>query len=141
MIFECLVGLLFSVSIIFFGYIKNLSLRGYYGITLICLPLIYVGFGLFADGTGVIQQEFLYGLPFIAMGIICAVTELKYSGYLVALFWFSHAAYDLFHQKLFINSGVPSWYPVVCAAIDLSVGLWIIYWMLTEPEAQSNPVS
>ena len=140
MILEILAGILFAILVILFGNAQNLSCRFYYGISLIILPVIYMTFGIFADGTGVIGQELLYGLPFIVMGIVCAITDFKYAGYIVAVFWFSHAAYDMIHPQLFTNSGVPSWYPVVCAAIDFSIGLWISYLMLTGSDAEENPV-
>lgn len=100
-----------------------------YSTALISLPLIYMGFALFSEGKSVVLKEFLYGLPFIAAGFVCLLVRFKASGFLIAILWLLHSVYDLFHPSLFINSGVPGWYPLLCAVVDLVVGGYLVYYV------------
>lgn len=97
-----------------------------YSACLILLPLIYMFFGLFADGEAVILTEFLFGIPYFVAGILCIKYGFKRSGYVVAVLWLLHGLYDMNHAILFTNSGVPSWYPVFCAGVDIVVGLYLL---------------
>ena len=60
-------------------------------------------------------------------GILALSYSFKYSGYIIATLWAAHGGYDLYHNYLFINSGVWSWYPIFCAAVDIPLGLYLFY--------------
>jgi len=99
----------------------------FYSLSLVSLPAIYMAFGIFSEGENVILKELLYGLPFFAIGIISLLYSFKFSAYIVAAFWLFHGAYDLYHNHLFINTGVWSWYPVFCAAVDITVATYLFF--------------
>jgi hypothetical protein len=46
--------------------------------------------------------------------------------YLLAIGWLSHGLYDYYHDFLFVNEGVFSWYPTFCALIDLVIGVYLL---------------
>ncbi|OUS25003.1 hypothetical protein A9Q99_22415 [Gammaproteobacteria bacterium 45_16_T64] len=96
-----------------------------YTACLLSLPLIYMFFGLFAAESNVILTEFVFGIPYFVAGILCINYGFKFSGYIVATLWISHGIYDLLHPMLFVNSGVPAWYPILCAAVDIIVGIYL----------------
>jgi len=121
---ELLAGILIVFPLVLLGR-KNKYESWIYSLSLIILPVIYMVFGIFAEGEGVILKEFFYGLPFIAIGLISYIYGFKFSAYIVALFWFFHGGYDLYHNHLFINTGVWSWYPVFCAAIDATLAIYL----------------
>lgn len=102
----------------------------YYSGALIGLPLVYVAFALFAEGNGVVGKELLMGLPFFSAGLILLARQFRFSVYVTAAFWGLHGVYDLWHEELFINSGVVDWYPVFCAAIDIGVAVYLV-WLAT----------
>jgi hypothetical protein len=46
---------------------------------------------------------------------------------IVGTLWILHALYDLVHQRFFINPAVPDWYPVFCASVDVTIGIYVIW--------------
>jgi len=121
---ELLAGILIVIPFVLLGR-KQKYESWIYSLSLVSLPVIYMLFGVFAAGEYVILKELLYGLPFIAIGLICYFYGFKFSAYIVALFWLFHGGYDLYHNHLFINTGVWSWYPVFCAGIDVTLAIYL----------------
>ena len=106
-----------------------------YAMGLVSLPVVYMLFGLFSTSEGVIFKEFAYGLPFVAIGLLSMSFGFRFSTSLIALAWLVHAGYDLGHDALFVNSGVPSWYPLLCAVFDFGLGGYLVYLASRLPEA------
>jgi hypothetical protein len=92
----------------------------------VTLPVYYMLFGLLVMDRTVILSEFLWGLPFIATGLIAWRFQSHLTHYLLAIGWLSHGFYDYYHDFLFVNEGVFSWYPVFCALIDIVVGAYLL---------------
>jgi uncharacterized membrane protein HdeD (DUF308 family) len=38
----------------------------------------------------------------------------------------AHGLFDLVHDVLIENSGVPTWWPSFCGSIDVLLGLWVM---------------
>ena len=100
--------------------------QGSLAVFLITLPVYYMIFGVLAmDGT-VILTEFLYGLPYILTGLLAWRMRSKAALLVVAIAWLSHGFYDFYHDILFINPGVFSWYPAFCAIVDVTVAGYML---------------
>ncbi len=89
--------------------------RGFYPTVMIVIALLY---GLFAVMGGSMRA---LGLESVAMAGFIFVTIL---GFKHNLWWvvgalFAHGVYDFFHGHLFINPGVPAWWPQFCSAFDV----------------------
>ena len=89
--------------------------RGFYPTVMIVIALLY---GLFAVMGGSMRA---LGLESVAMAGFIFVTIL---GFKRNLWWvvgalFAHGVYDFFHHHLFINPGVPAWWPQFCSAFDV----------------------
>ena len=89
--------------------------RGFYPTVMIVIALLY---GLFAVMGGSMRA---LGLESVAMTGFIFVTIL---GFKRNLWWvvgalFAHGVYDFFHGHLFINPGVPAWWPQFCSAFDV----------------------
>ena len=89
--------------------------RGFYPTVMIVIALLY---GLFAVMGGSMRA---LGLESVAMAGFIFVTIL---GFKRNLWWvvgalFAHGVYDFFHGHLFINPGVPVWWPQFCSAFDV----------------------
>ena len=89
--------------------------RGFYPTVMIFIALLY---GLFAVMGGSMRA---LGLESVAMAGFISVTIL---GFKRNLWWvvgalFAHGVYDFFHGHLFINPGVPAWWPQFCSAFDV----------------------
>lgn len=123
---EGIVGFLAAVSMIISARLQNLS-HWLFSAVLILLPVIYMIFGALVGDASLIVKELVYGLPFIVAGFLCLLFGFKASGYLLASLWLIHGGYDIYHDILFINLGVPSWYPVLCAVVDVVVGCYLFY--------------
>lgn len=131
---EILMGLLFAVFLIYTS--RHWHLESWtYTLSLIFLPLIYMMFGLISEGENIVFMEFIFGLPYFVVALIGLLGNFKRSAYLVAALWFFHAVYDLSHGAIFINTGVFSWYPYFCAAVDFAVSAYILWFCRTWPSA------
>ncbi len=120
-----IMGLVFIVPTIYFIRTKRLDDRAW-PIFLICLPVFYMLFGVLAMDGSAILKEFLYGLPYIATGLLIWRVRTVTTALLIGLAWLSHGFYDYYHDFFFINPGVFSWYPAFCALIDISVGIYLL---------------
>ena len=123
---ETVVGIIVAVLVVILAQKRGLE-TWLYSASLLILPAVYIVFGIFSTGEHVMLKEFLYGLPFIVAGILGLKLSFRFSAYLIAIFWLAHAVYDLAHGALFVNNGVPGWYPLFCAVVDFLVGAYLIY--------------
>ena len=108
--------------------------RWVYALVLASLPLFYAGFALEAGARTIMRTELLYGLPWFAVGVLALVVSFPFSANLVALLWLAHAGYDLVHAGLVTNPGVPDWYSVWCAAVDVVVAVYLVWLAQRLPE-------
>jgi hypothetical protein len=95
-------------------------------IFLATLPIYYMLFGLLALDGAVVLQELLYGLPYLLVGLLVWRLKSRPVLYLIAIAWLSHGLYDYYHDLLFVNPGVFSWYPTFCAVVDIAVGCYLL---------------
>jgi len=89
--------------------------RGFYPTVMIVIALLY---GLFAVMGGSTRA---LGLESVAMSgfIFAAILGFKRNLWWVVGALFAHGVYDFFHGHLFINPGVPAWWPQFCSAFDV----------------------
>lgn len=99
-----------------------------YALSLISLPTIYAGFAWYAGESRIGWQEMLFGLPFLIGGVVLTLArrQIRWAAAIVGALWLAHGGYDLLHPQLFINPGVPAWYPAFCAGVDIVVGLYLL---------------
>jgi hypothetical protein len=69
----------------------------------------------------------IYGIPFVVVGLVFAFVSVRQSAVVVGAFWILHALYDLTHDRVFTNPGVPGWYPVFCFSVDVVVGAYLLW--------------
>lgn len=91
------------------------------------LPLVYTAFGFFATEKHAVVMELVFGVPFLCGAILALKFKAKWCLTLLAAFWLAHAGYDIFHDQWLINSGVLAWYPAFCAAVDVTIGAYLLY--------------
>lgn len=123
-----LIGVVFIVPTIYL--IKNKSWdSAAWPLFLVTLPVYYMLFGVLAMDASVVWKEFLYGLPYIATGLVVWRMRSAWSLVVIGLAWLSHGLYDFYHDLFFVNPGVFSWYPAFCALVDIAVAgyLFISY--------------
>ncbi len=109
--------------------------RWLYSLGLITLPGLYAFFALQAGEQAVGVKEMIYGVPFVVAGLVFAFVSVRHSAVVVGVFWLLHGLYDLAHSQLITNTGVPGWYPIFCFAVDVVIGLYLLWLSRRVPEA------
>jgi hypothetical protein len=101
--------------------------RWVYAIGLLVLPGLYAFFASRIGEQFIGLKEMIYGIPFLAAGLIFAFVSVRKSALVVGSFWILHALYDLSHDQFVSNPGVPDWYPVFCFSVDVVVGVYLLW--------------
>lgn len=96
-------------------------------IFLATFPAYYWLFALYAFDYTALLYEFIAGSAFLGIAYLAWRIRSFTTWLLLALGYVAHAAYDIYHDALFINSGVPGWWPEFCAAVDVLLGGYIAY--------------
>ena len=109
--------------------------RWMYSIGLLTLPSLYAFFALQVGEMAVSAREMVYGIPFVAVGLVFALASIRHSAVVVGTFWTLHGLYDLVHSRLITNAGVPGWYPVWCFAVDAVIGTYLLWLSRRIPDA------
>ncbi len=95
--------------------------------------MFYFGFAIYANDQTAFIQELIYAMPFFLICIIAAFKNIKYSAVLLALGYIGHGVYDVMYHQLFINSGMPSWWPEFCGTVDILIGLYLLAYAVRLP--------
>lgn len=101
---------------------------GLYALGLVALPLFYAGFAALGDAPAVVAAELQAGIPYFVAGGLLMASGRRHPRATLAvtgLLWLLHGGYDLVHPQLFLNPGVPAWYPPYCAGVDVALGLYL----------------
>jgi hypothetical protein len=131
---EALIGV--SVGVLTIGPARLIrGERWLYALGLLTLPSLYANFALQAGEPAVGVKEMIYGIPFIAAGLVFAFVSVRQSAVVVGAFWILHALWDLTHGQFFTNAGVPGWYPVFCFSVDIVVGVYVLWLSRCIPDA------
>lgn len=99
--------------------------RALYPTILIVIASYYVLFAVMGGSMHALVIEV------VAMSVfsIFAIVGFKSSLWLVAIALAGHGAFDLLHQRLVANPGVPTWWPTFCLAYDVLLA-GILAWLL-----------
>ncbi|NQD38590.1 hypothetical protein HPT27_16320 [Permianibacter sp. IMCC34836] len=98
-----------------------------YAIGLLTLPSLYASFALYAGAPAIGVTEMLYGIPYVVAGLVFATVSIRHSAVVVGALWIAHGLYDLVHDRLITNAGVPDGYPVFCFTVDVIVGAYLLW--------------
>ena len=109
--------------------------RWLYSIGLLTLPSLYAFFALRVGNQAAGVKELIYGLPFLAAGLIFAFVSVRKSAVVVGSFWILHGLYDLAHDQFISNAGVPDWYPAFCFCVDVVIGAYLLWLSRRLPDA------
>ena len=95
----------------------------FYPVILIVIAFYYVLFSVMSGETNIVIYELSIALAFT----ITAIIGSKISIYIIAVGLIFHGIFDVFHDFILLNEGVPSWWPGFCAAVDIVLGILVIY--------------
>ncbi len=97
--------------------------RSFYPVILIVIAMYYVLFAVMNESAGIIITELIIALVFMSIAVVGA----RVSALIVAVGLMAHGVFDLFHNLIVTNPDVPAWWPGFCAAVDVVLGLVVLY--------------
>ena len=104
-----------------------------YPLVLATYPLFYFAFAVYAGSIEALLYEVLYALPIFAVACIAAIKNLRFTLLLLAIGYFAHGVYDIVHEHLFINPGMPAWWPAFCGTIDILIAAYLAFQLRQSP--------
>jgi hypothetical protein len=100
--------------------------RAAYPVVLIVIAILYQLFAVLGGSAAALGSELFPTLVFIGVSVLGLRTSLWW----VVAGLLGHGVYDILHPHLFINPGVPTWWPMFCMSYDVVAGLYLA-WGLT----------
>lgn len=101
--------------------------RALYPAILIVIASYYVLFALMGGGAALFTE-----LLIAAAFLIVAIMGFRTSLWIVAIALVGHGVQDIFHSWFILNPGVPTWWPMFCASIDVAIGMFLAWRLLTK---------
>src|SRR5690606_14894454 len=100
--------------------------RSFYPVIMVVIAFYYVLFAVMGGSGKALALELLVSAVFI----FAAVIGFKTSLWIVAGALVGHGTQDIFHGDMIANPGVPAWWPMFCATIDLVLGGYLAWLLL-----------
>ena len=117
------VGVLLGVGVAALGKFTRFDQeRSFYSTVLVIIGSYYVLFAVLGGSGHALVWELVVAVAFS----VIAITGALYVPILVGIGITAHGLFDLVHDDLIENSGVPTWWPGFCGSIDVVLGLWVI---------------
>ncbi len=107
--------------------------RALYPAILIVIASYYVLFAIMGGGAALAWE-----LGIAAAFLLAAIIGFRTNLWIVAVAVVGHGVQDLFHDRLIANTGVPSWWPMFCASIDVVIGAYLA-WRLYSKQIEASP--
>jgi len=96
--------------------------RSFYATVLVIIASYYVLFAVLGGSSLALIWELVIALAFSTVAIIGAL----FLPTLLGIGIMAHGLFDLVHDMIIENSGVPTWWPTFCGSIDVLLGLWVM---------------
>ena len=121
-----LVGVLLAFAVGLMATIVGLDRdRAFYPTVTIVIAFLYALFAVMGASTQALLLELLAGSVFLAV----AIAGFRSSLWAVAVALAAHGLFDLAHDRVISNPGVPPWWPAFCLAYDLTAAAYLA-WLL-----------
>lgn len=118
-----MVGLLLAVGVAALARFTRFDRdRSFYPTVLMIIASYYVLFAVMGGSSRALGWELAVALAFSTIAIIGAL----HAPVLVGVGIMAHGLFDLVHDGLVENAGVPTWWPGFCGSVDVLLGLWVI---------------
>lgn len=122
------IGILIAVYVIVRFRKKELEKKSWaYAVFLATFPVYYWMFAAYATDYTALVYELTIGMVFISMAYLAYKLNSFIGGLILASGYIAHAIYDVIHRSLFHNAGTPGWWPEFCGAVDIIVGVYLLF--------------
>lgn len=119
---DALIGLGLAAATMGGARLAGLDRDGaFYPTVLVVVALLYVLFGAVDGRPEVVASETATALVFVAV----AVAGFKHSPWWLVAGFALHGGWDVVHDTVVSNDGVPAWWPELCLAYDFAVAAWL----------------
>ncbi len=117
-------GIVLALVVCVFARVANFEKdRSFYPTVLIVIAAYYLLFATMTGALGVLAAELV---PFVGF-LVLAILGARPWPLLVAVGLFAHGLFDLVHERIVTNHGVPSWWPGFCLAFDVTAGTYLLF--------------
>ena len=99
--------------------------RAFYPTVTIVVAAYYSLFAVMGASTNTLVLESLAGAAFLA----AAVVGFRSSLWIVVVALAAHGVFDLVHDRVIDNPGVPGWWPAFCLTYDVTAAAFLA-WLL-----------
>lgn len=121
-----IVGACLAFAVGIFATVAGLDRdRAFYPTVAIVIASLYSLFAVMGGSTRALVIESLVGVGFVALAVLGFRTSL----WVVAAALGVHGVFDLVHDAVISNPGVPHWWPAFCLTYDVSAAgylAWLI---------------
>jgi len=139
-VYALVFGLVLSILVVLWFRARRLERSKWaYPVLLATFPAYYWVFALCASDRTALRYELLVGLAFLAIAYVGNRVRTFATLLLLGIGYIAHGAYDLFHHELFINSGVPTWWPEFCGSVDATIGAYVVYFAFSTRSDAPQP--
>jgi hypothetical protein len=110
--------------------------RALYPVTLIVIASYYDLFAVMGGGAALGAE-----LGISAIFVLAALIGFKTNLWVIVVAVVGHGVQDLFHGRVIENAGVPEWWAMFCASIDVVIGFYLAWRLRSGKIAASDPTS
>ena len=121
--------LLTLVLLVFAFWIRLDGDRGFYPTVMLFIACYYDLFGVMGGSTSALVQELLITLVFAGVAIL----GFKRNLWFVVAALLGHAGFDLVHEHVVTNPGVPLWWPAFCLSSDVAAAAFLSWRLCRTP--------
>jgi hypothetical protein len=124
-------GIIIGISTTHLGMHRD---RALYPAALIVIAAYYDLFAVMGGSNEALIAELAAGAIFVSL----AIAGFKSTLWLTAVGITGHGIYDIFHDYVIYNAGVPPFWRGFCSTIDVVLGIYLA-WMLWQGRISSKP--
>lgn len=125
---EYLVGVILGLGTCGLGTVAGFERdRAFYPVMMIVIASYYVLFAVLGGDAPTLGVEIAISIVFVCLAVIGFRTSL----WIVAAALLGHAGFDLAHDHVVANAGVPAWWPMFCASIDGFAAFYLAWRLLS----------
>ena len=129
-----LIGALLALAVGVFATVSGLDRdRAFYPTVAIVVASYYSLFAGMGGSTRVLVLESLVAGAFL----LGAVLGFRSSLWIVVMALAGHGAFDLAHDRILSNPGVPRWWPAFCLTYDVAAAAYLA-WLLLSGRTQAG---
>lgn len=133
---EYAIGIALALIVSCFARVTGLDRdRAFYPTVAIVIALYYVLFAVMGGSSHTLVVESIVMIAFVAV----AVVGRKFNLWLIVGALAGHGIFDVLHNLVVTNPGVPEWWPAFCLTYDIAAAVFLA-WLLMRSNLAARQV-